>query len=394
MSLVFLFLFSLVFVFPNQSYAQLGICKFSFFSTSDQVNICNNSNQQINLADYSIWDKAGNNKKLSKDKCFLPAQDYISINFSNYLNKLGDYILLKEGDNSIDCVGYGNVNCIEAGLQVEMEDNKCNQLSNNQWIIANNCDFSKENNCLVSVESSPVSSVASETDTTPPPPEFIITDSPPEIEKGKRFSIKFALKNGQPHTTYTLKVVDDRGDRACFVKTINNDTILHSNSSWDDFPQYTVGPDGEIEDVILAVIDDCSEKRLETGDYAQIRLKTKEDEKVKSLVAGIRITFPAPTLPPTRTPTPTSQPTNMPKPTPTVTVSITPTPSNLTPSPTQTSFPSPTPTDEFRPQVLGSATTEPTSTPKDPRQIIPIIFMITGGLFLATPAIVSKFKKK
>ena len=218
---------------------------------------------------------------------------------------------------------------------------------------------------------------------------FDITSAPDEIEKGKNFSINFRIKNGQPNTEYTLKVFDCRGDRACFVKTINQDNVLKIDSNWDLFPKYTTGLDGEISDTIIGLIDDCTDKYLVEGDYAQLKLKTRVGDTTP-YVQGINILLPTPTL----TITPTSIPTNTPVPTATQTPTIISTPLDISPSSTQTDIPTPYPTQEITSQVLGTTSPQTQNKASNPRQILPVIFMVTGGGFLITPTLVTKFKKK
>lgn len=391
MLLLLLLLFTF---FSKPCFAQLNICGFSSSTTSDKVNICNNSGQTIDISNYSIWDGVNNKKNLFESSCLLSTQDYISINFSNYLNKLGDYILLKQDDDVIDCVSYGDSNCPGIGLHVDVADSKCNQLVADQWTMVDNCDFSKENNCILPIEPSstpsPTITLSTPTPTsTPiptPAPEFTFTDAPDDIEVGKTFSLSFEIKNATPNLVFHIKGFDI--DNPTYTQTQNGDNWLNysgSNGAWDAHPSFTTDSSGNSTDSINLRFR--SDKGISPDYPSRLRLKSDtlgESGNIQVVVVKVPL---APTNIPTSTPKPTSSIT------PTHTLTLTPTPSNLTPSPTNTSTPSATPTDRFQPQILGATTTEPPSPPKDPRRILPIIFMVTGGLFLTTPALITKFKK-
>ncbi len=356
------------------------------------VNICNSSQEDVDVSQFTLHDNsATQNKQLSSQACILSPGQILTIPF-NFLNNTssGDYILLKKGEDIVDCVSYGNVDCPNTWPKIEVDD-KCVQLIDSQWQShsLDNCDFSQISNCTVQTPSIGV---------TEPDNDFLfeIQDIPDKIEKGKKFSIGFNLENGQPETDYQIKVFDYRGDRSCFVKTMNGDVVLNSTSKWESYPIYKTNISGKISDYIFAIIDDCTEKFLEDGDYATIKLKlsighTTPDSHVVGLIIPTSNPTPTPTIKPTSTPYPTSTPKTTSTPTPTVSPTVTDTPTD-TPSPV--------------PQVLGN-TNQTQDIPdiykfEDPKSAsssakftltsyAPYFLIIVGGGLLLAPAIFSKF---
>jgi len=236
-------------------------------------------------------------------------------------------------------------------------------------------------------------------------------DSPTTI--GQEFSVKFKLSDIGIGQTFYFKPYDKQNPSQNYIqyKCFDSDGWCHYTSSFNDLPFFISDQNGQIENFFIIRFN--ADKNLSNGQQCQIAAKTKQTStqdwlhstniKIALVSVPTPTLTPQPTAIPTSTPKPSSTPrptaiptkytTSTPKPTSSITPTFTPTPSKLTPSPTKTGTPSATPTDQSKSQVLGTTTTEPPSPPKDPRRILPIVFMVAGGLFLTTPALITKFKK-
>ncbi len=93
---------------PSRAVAQVVINEFSSTITNDDwVEIYNTSDQPVNLIEYSLVDgsTSGNTKSFV---CTLTAKGFTVVLWSDFLNKDGDIIKLRNGSNVVDCVAYGN----------------------------------------------------------------------------------------------------------------------------------------------------------------------------------------------------------------------------------------------------------------------------------------------
>ncbi|MDP2720791.1 MAG: lamin tail domain-containing protein, partial [bacterium] len=101
-------LFCFLFFAPFQPIlAQVKINEFSSATSSDWVEFYNNSDEKINLTTYTLVDgsTSGNPKTFS---CSLEPKGFWVVDWSSNLNNSGDIIKLKNGDQVVDCVTYGN----------------------------------------------------------------------------------------------------------------------------------------------------------------------------------------------------------------------------------------------------------------------------------------------
>ncbi len=71
----------------------------------DWVEFYNSSDEMIDLTNYILTDVAGNRITFS---CWLNPKGFITVDWGENLNNAGDTIKLKNGDNIIDCLSYGN----------------------------------------------------------------------------------------------------------------------------------------------------------------------------------------------------------------------------------------------------------------------------------------------
>jgi len=399
-----LILISLLFLFSTPIQAELNICKFSSQTTSDKIDICNSTDTPVDLSLYSVTDSGTNTKKLSDNQCFLSANDYISINFSNYLNNTGDLINLKRDGQIIDCVSYGTVNCVYDGIHVDVANDMCNKLTDSQWQITNECDFLKENNCTLpptippptlTTQPSPTSTIIPFSPTPTTASSSIYIDSAPEsVSPNQVFSLQFSIHNPSPNFEYRLKVVYGSGsesDKTCLVKTIYPDnTTLNFNSSWSSFPIYKSSDSNTLSATIKAVLSDCTNGSTLPNSLS-VKIKSENDILSQNLkYIDIKKD---PTSIPTKIPTSTLKPT------------LTPTLS-ISPNPTDTITDTPTP--KPSPEILGEyddiadtiSFITPTSTPSAKTNqanifnIIPYFLITAGGGLLLTPTLITKLKKK
>jgi len=122
-------LLNFLFLFPVQPIlAQVKINEFSSASSDDWVELYNNSDQKTDLATYTLVDgsTSGNPKTFS---CSLEPRGFWVVGWSNNLNNSGDIIKLKNGDQLIDCVTYGNwtSSLCEGQTQVTLPEIKGNE---------------------------------------------------------------------------------------------------------------------------------------------------------------------------------------------------------------------------------------------------------------------------
>src|SRR3989344_4311183 len=106
--------------FTKDVYGQVVINEFSSSTSSDWVELYNNSDKSVDLSNYFLKDgsTSGNTKNLS---CILSPFGYFSVSWSNSLNNAGDIIKLIKSDDIVDCVSYGNGTICEGETQVHLE---------------------------------------------------------------------------------------------------------------------------------------------------------------------------------------------------------------------------------------------------------------------------------
>src|SRR3989344_499625 len=88
------------------TFAEVVINEFSSaISSEDWVELYNNSDAPINLLLYTLYDGSTNTKNFS---CLLTPKGFTIINWNNTVNNDGDLIILKNENNTVDCVSYGD----------------------------------------------------------------------------------------------------------------------------------------------------------------------------------------------------------------------------------------------------------------------------------------------
>jgi hypothetical protein len=110
---VLFFIPSLLFFYlclsPSPVFAEMKINEISPWSEPDWVEIVNTATNSVSLEHYLIRDSTVSNKKILSGE--IPANGYLKVDFSNYLNKDGDTVrLLISADSTeseIDRLDYG-----------------------------------------------------------------------------------------------------------------------------------------------------------------------------------------------------------------------------------------------------------------------------------------------
>jgi hypothetical protein len=233
---------------------------------------------------------------------------------------------------------------------------------------------------------------------------LLITVAPLNAVAGTSFPVTFIVENSDPSTSYHYKFFGGPGDSKTQIQTDTN--LFYTGTAWENFPTFTTDATGKSAIAGYAYIKSDSS----AGVYS---LFVKLDSGVSSPAYINTITVsaaPTPTPTNTPTPTPTPTPTNTPTPTPTVT----PTPTKIpTATPTvdlnrytasadatasaindpidngivEEEVPTDKPTSVVT-QILGD--TSEVSTTK--QNFLPLIFIISGGLLLLSPLIITKIK--
>jgi hypothetical protein len=103
---ILLLFFSLPFIFPPKVSAQVIINEFSSGTTSDWVELYNNSISPIDLSLFRLEDKAGNTKTLSGT---LNNEAFTFFDWSNRLDNSGDFFKLVQVSDGLvlDSISYG-----------------------------------------------------------------------------------------------------------------------------------------------------------------------------------------------------------------------------------------------------------------------------------------------
>lgn len=221
---------------------------------------------------------------------------------------------------------------------------------------------------------------------------------------GNNFSLDFTINNLQIGDSFYYKIFGGVSDNTSSVQTFHNSNYLNYTSSWVDFPTIAAGDTNPITITAIGRVNNSigtNNIRIRIAKISNTSSKYDSESKIIDIIA------PTPTLVPTLVPTsiptsipsvtqvptrvPTSVPTNTPLPT---KIIITPT---TFISPTITISPSIEPTIISEPSVLGIEITlaENISGPKKPKKIsFAVILMISGGLLLLSPLLVSKLQRQ
>jgi len=81
------------------------INEFSSQTSPDWVEIYNNSDAAVDLSSYGLTDAANNPKSFN---CILAPHGFSIVDWSNKLNNAGDTVFLKLGDETVDCISFGD----------------------------------------------------------------------------------------------------------------------------------------------------------------------------------------------------------------------------------------------------------------------------------------------
>jgi len=375
---------------------------------SEWVEIFNDNDCLVILNDWKIDDDpTGGKNPLSIPYISIDAKSFYIVELGEgFLNdskqtgkEYADYVvLINDQNNTVESTWYDIAS--ETYSWSKQPDNTWCQVLPTKNDTNNTCNNQPISSTPVTTTNTPTPDPSPPILTSTPIPtpvsEFIIADAPDDIEISKTFSVSFEIKNAFPNLVFHIKGFDI--DNPAYTQTQNGDNWLNyngTNSAWDSHPSFSTDNNGYFKNSINLRFR--SDKDISPDYPSRLRLKSDtlgESGNIQVIVVKVPLiptNTPTSTSAPNPTATLTKSPTSTPKPT--VTISLTPTPSKLTPSPTQIDTPTPIPTEEPIPQVLGTTSPSNPKQPKDPRRILPIVFMVTGGLFLTTPALITKFKK-
>lgn len=260
----------------------------------------------------------------------------------------------------------------------------------------------------------PVSPTNTPTTTPTPTPPLPSLDcqTPSSASLGEAFSVSCRLEHANSATSYRVKTYGGIGDDNYGVQTENSGNWLGYTSAWDSMPQITTGTDGGVS----FSLNSRANPNKASGDYnfkVKACLASDTDKCVYSSPTTLGITpSSTATPPPTNTsiPTPTSthSPTLTPRPTSThkPTVSLNPKESVTPPPDPEAEFDllvqdeslslDSTVVSDMTPAVLGATASNTNDSPESNfnfGKILPIILIIFGGLLLAIPLGIQKFKK-
>ena len=102
-------IYFLAFWFAPAAFASstVVINEFSSQTSTDWVELYNTSNEQVNLNNYVLKDNttSGNPKSTS---CLLAPHGFVALDWGTSLNKNGDTIFLKLGDEILECISFGD----------------------------------------------------------------------------------------------------------------------------------------------------------------------------------------------------------------------------------------------------------------------------------------------
>lgn len=240
---------------------------------------------------------------------------------------------------------------------------------------------------------------------TPTPLPLTINNLPSQITSGQQFNLTLNLR-AKLNLSYQFKVYGGvNGDNYSYEVENNGNWINGYNGAWDSLPQASTDSSGNAS--FGLTVRFRTDKNSGTSSLVAKVKETLANTYITSSNYNLDVIDPSPTPMPTSTSTPTSTPTAVPTPTdlPTNTPTIIPTSSII---PTVTSFSTVTPPPEDTPanspadqtfssvtDVLGTSTSAPVSTESSSlSNFLPLIFIIVGGILLATPLIISQIKIK
>lgn len=242
---------------------------------------------------------------------------------------------------------------------------------------------------------------------TPTPLPLMITGLPDQITSGQQFCLTLNL-HAKTNLSYQFKVYGGvNGDNYSYEVQNNGSWTNGYNGAWDSLPQSTTdsGGNSTLEITVRFRPDKSSGTSSLIAKVKEIAANTYTTSSAYSL----DVIDPSPTPLPSTTATPT--PTNTPLPTSTPTVTPTPT---TTPFPSITSIPSDTPfpvltpipentsaddffdkpSSSFTAAILGASTSASISTNSSSlSNLIPLFFIIGGGILLTTPLMISQINK-
>ena len=233
-------------------------------------------------------------------------------------------------------------------------------------------------------------------------PTVIINSAPDVITAGTTFPVTFTINEASSSASYAYKFF---GGIDSDVYKITNGPEFSYNKTWASFPQITLNSGTSNiftgyafinPDVITSIFNLKIKIALTANTSISVTSPSFSLDVVAAPPTPTPTLSPTPTLTPTKTPTSTPIPTIKPTATPTIDLNkYTPSPNAsisaiLEPteiiediSPTEEIIA--TPTTETA-QVLGETTSK--------KNILPLIFICLGGLFLLTPLIIAKIKSK
>jgi len=238
---------------------------------------------------------------------------------------------------------------------------------------------------------------------TPTPFPLTISNLPSQVTSGQQFNLTLNL-HAKVNLSYQFKVYGGvNGDNYSYEIQNGGTWINGYNGAWDSLPQFSTDTSGN--STLGLTVRFRTDKSSGTS---QLVAKVKETASNVYITSGnysLDVIDPSPTpIPPTNTPVPptntSTPPTNTPYP-----PTSTPTP---TPVATETPLPTITPTLVNTPtelpvnqtfssitDVLGTSTSAAVSTASSSlSNLLPLIFIVAGGILLATPLIVSQIKTK
>lgn len=241
---------------------------------------------------------------------------------------------------------------------------------------------------------------------------------PSSITIGESFPVSFILSTNSTSPSFHYKIV---GSGVTLITIPDSDC----SGSYNNCPEINIGESGIASGTAYAKIT------VITGPISVlVRVAESVSHSATSSQSQIISTYVVPTPSETPTPMPTYVPTSTPVPTNTPQPSNTPVPTStntptptLTPTATPTKTPSatPIPTDTPLPiltpiieptsaeyaeisanniqqssstlgNILGAGNSEVSSTSSRVANLLPLIFIISGGILLATPLVISKIK--
>lgn len=166
-------LFNSLFNAGNVLASEIVISEFSFNTTSDWVEIYNNSETSVDLSPFRLRDSTANNKKDLSGT--INPKSFVSFAFGMSLNKAGDTLSLykkeAEGEKLVDSIVYGNS---ETQCQIVEDAQSIGRLfhdGSNNWV-----------NFKLSTKDLPNNSEYSSCKIQTPQPTIIISTPVPKIE--------------------------------------------------------------------------------------------------------------------------------------------------------------------------------------------------------------------